>query len=156
VRVPASHKQRMRGAWDALYPRRRCSNGQGPAAADVVETEIARSSGVTLRSDAGKARQKRVYTVRTMSSSVRSRRIDVRVSDEQDAIIREAAAASGQTVTAFLLSAAEERARTVLDHRRHLVMSDRAFAAFASALDAPGERVAPLGELFSLPRLSRE
>jgi len=89
-------------------------------------------------------------------SSVRSRRIDVRVSDEQDAIIREAAAASGQTVTAFLLSAAEERARAVLDHRRHLVMSDRAFAAFASALDAPGERATPLGELFSLPRLSHE
>lgn len=89
-------------------------------------------------------------------SSVRSRRIDVRVSDEQDAIIREAAAASGQTVTAFLLSAAEERARAVLDHRRHLVMSDRAFAAFASALDPPGETVTQLRELFSLPPLSHE
>ena len=89
-------------------------------------------------------------------SSVRSRRIDVRVSHEQDAIIREAAAASGQTVTAFLLSAAEERARTVLDDRRHLVMSDRAYAAFAAALDAPGESVSALGELFSLPRLNRE
>jgi uncharacterized protein (DUF1778 family) len=89
-------------------------------------------------------------------SSIRSRRIDVRVSDEQDAIIREAAAAAGQTVTAFLLSAAEERARAVLDQRRHLVMSDRAFAAFAAALDAPGEKVPALSELFSLPRLSRE
>lgn len=94
----------------------------------------------------------RMYNDRTMSS-VRSRRIDVRVTDEQDAIIREAAAAAGQTVTAFLLSAAEERARRVLDQRRHLMMSDRAFRAFSAALDAPDERVAALDELFALPRL---
>jgi uncharacterized protein (DUF1778 family) len=86
-------------------------------------------------------------------SAVRSRRIDVRVTDEQDALIREAAAAAGQTVTAFLLSAAEDRAHSVLDDRRHLVMSDRAFTAFAIALDAPGERVPALDELFALPRI---
>jgi uncharacterized protein (DUF1778 family) len=88
-----------------------------------------------------------------MSTGIRSRRIDVRVTDEQDAVIREAAAASGQTVSAFLLGAAEGRARAVLDERRHLVMSDRAFAAFAAALDEPGQRVPALDELLSLPRL---
>jgi uncharacterized protein (DUF1778 family) len=91
-----------------------------------------------------------------MSSAIRSRRIDVRVTDEQDALIREAAAASGQTVTAFLLSAAEERARSILDERRHLVMSDRAFAAFAAALDSPGETVPAMSDLFALPRISNE
>lgn len=90
-----------------------------------------------------------------MSTSIRSRRIDVRVTDEQDAVIREAAAASGQTVSAFLLSAAEGRARAVLDERRHLMMSDRAFAAFAAALDEPGQHVPALDELLSLPRISR-
>jgi uncharacterized protein (DUF1778 family) len=89
-------------------------------------------------------------------ATVRSRRIDVRVSDEQDALIREAASAAGQTVTAFLLSAAEERARSLLDERRHLVMSDRAFAALAAALDAPGEQVPAMDELFALPRLRRK
>jgi uncharacterized protein (DUF1778 family) len=89
-----------------------------------------------------------------MSSATRSRRIDVRVTDEQDAIIREAAAAAGQTVTAFLLSAAEERARTLLDERRHLVMSDRAFAAFAATLDGPGEEIEAISELFALPRIT--
>jgi len=89
-------------------------------------------------------------------SAIRSRRIDVRVTDEQDALIREAAAAAGQTVTAFLLSAAEERARSVLDERRHLVMSDRTFAAFAVALDAPGEQVPALDELFALPRITHK
>jgi uncharacterized protein (DUF1778 family) len=91
-----------------------------------------------------------------MATGIRSRRIDVRVTDEQDAVIREAAAASGQTVSAFLLSAAEGSARALLDERRHLVISDRAFAAFAAALDAPGGRVAALDELLSLPRISSE
>ena len=89
-----------------------------------------------------------------MATGTRSRRIEVRVTDDQDAVIREAAAASGQTVSAFLLSAAEERARAVLDERRHLVMSDRAFAAFADALDEPCERVAALDELLRLPSIS--
>jgi uncharacterized protein (DUF1778 family) len=91
-----------------------------------------------------------------MPPAIRSRRIDVRVTDEQDAIIREAAAAAGQTVTAFLLSAAEDRARQILDERRHLVMSDRAFAAFTAALDAPSEIVPAMSELFALPRIRQE
>jgi uncharacterized protein (DUF1778 family) len=89
-----------------------------------------------------------------MASVTRSRRIDVRVTDEQDAVIREAAAAAGQTVTAFLLSAAEDRARTVLDERRHLVMSDRAFVAFVASLESPPEKVAAMSDLFALPRIS--
>lgn len=88
-----------------------------------------------------------------MPSTTRSRRIDVRVTDEQDAMIREAAALAGQTVTAFLLSAAQERARELLDERRHLLMSDRAFARFAAALDAPAELVPAMTELFALPRI---
>lgn len=95
-----------------------------------------------------------MYTVRTMAvSNPRSRRIDVRVSDEQNALIREAAALSGQTVTAFLLDAAQARARALVDERRQLVMSAQAFARFAEALDAPAEPVAEMTELFRLPRI---
>ncbi|HST41321.1 MAG TPA: DUF1778 domain-containing protein [Conexibacter sp.] len=86
-------------------------------------------------------------------SNPRARRIDVRVSDEQNALIREAAALSGQTVTAFLLDAAQDRARALMDERRHLVMSQHAFARFAEALDAPAEPVAEMSELFRLPRI---
>jgi uncharacterized protein (DUF1778 family) len=89
-------------------------------------------------------------------TTARSRRIDVRVTDEQDALIREAAAAAGQTVTAFLLSAGETRARTILDERRHLIMSDRAFAALAETLDAPAQPVPTIRELFALPALPSE
>jgi uncharacterized protein (DUF1778 family) len=82
--------------------------------------------------------------------------MDVRVTDQQDALMREAAAATGQTVTAFLLSAAEQRAHEILDERRHLVMSDRAFAAFAAALDASAEHIPAMADLFRLSRISRE
>lgn len=87
------------------------------------------------------------------SAATRTRRIDVRVTDAQDAIIREAAAQAGETVTAFLLSAAEERARELLDERRHLVMSAEAFDRLAAELDAPAEPVPELVELFRLPRI---
>lgn len=84
----------------------------------------------------------------------RSRRIDVRVTDAQDAVIREAAALAGETVTAFLLGAAEQRARDLLDERRHLVVSTKAFAALAISLDEPARESAELVELFALPRIS--
>jgi uncharacterized protein (DUF1778 family) len=91
-----------------------------------------------------------------MIASPRSRRIDVRVTDEQDTLIRQAAALNGQTVTGFLLDAAQGRARELMDERRHLTMSDRAFKRFAAALDTPGEAVPELRELFELPRLAGE
>jgi len=88
-----------------------------------------------------------------MPPIARSRRIDVRVTEAQDAVIREAAALSGQTVTAFLLHAADDRARALLDERRHLVMSDRAFVRLVAELDEPGQPVPELTELFALPPL---
>lgn len=88
-----------------------------------------------------------------MPPTTRTRRIDVRVTDAQDAVIREAAALAGQTVTAFLLSAAQDRARELLDDRRHLVMSDRAFERLVAELDQPGNEVPELLELFALPRI---
>ncbi len=90
------------------------------------------------------------------TTNPRSRRIDVRVTDEQDTLIRQAAALNGQTVTGFLLDAAQQRARDLLDARRHLVMSDHTFDRFAAALDAPGEVVPELRELFKLPRIAHE
>jgi uncharacterized protein (DUF1778 family) len=83
----------------------------------------------------------------------RSRRIDVRVTDNQDALIREAAALAGETVTTFLLVAAEQRASEMLESRRHLVMSRRAFQEFSAALDNIGAPVAALRELFALPSI---
>lgn len=89
-------------------------------------------------------------------TNTRTRRIDVRVTDAQDAVIREAAALAGETVTSFLLSAAEARARELLDERRHLTMSTTAFRALSETLDEPGRRVAELVELFDLPPIAEQ
>lgn len=83
----------------------------------------------------------------------RTRRIDVRVTDTQDAAIREAAALAGETVTTFLLVAAEQRAERLLESRRHLVMSREAFDALSASLEEPAEVVPEFVELFELPRL---
>lgn len=89
----------------------------------------------------------------TTPTPARTRRIDVRVTDAQDAAIREAANLAGETVTSFLLSAAEERARELLDERRHLTMTATSFRALTDALDEPGEVAPELVELFDLPRI---
>jgi uncharacterized protein (DUF1778 family) len=88
-----------------------------------------------------------------MAADPRAHRIDFRVSAQQDAMIREAAALAGKTVTGFLLDAAQVGAREVFDERRDLVMSKAAFARFAEALDAPAEVVPEMVEMFRLARI---
>ncbi len=87
---------------------------------------------------------------------VRSRRIDVRVTDAQDAVIREAADLAGETVTSFLLTAGEQRARELLEDQRHITMTASSFRALASSLDEPGVPVPELVELFALPRIPEQ
>ena len=70
-----------------------------------------------------------------MTAPTRNRRIDVRVTETQDATIREAAALAGETLTTFLLKAVEERATALLEQRRHLTMSAEAFDVLVSAID---------------------
>lgn len=89
----------------------------------------------------------------TAPARSRTRRIDVRVTDAQDATIREAAALAGETVTSFLLTAAEQRAHDLLDERRHLTMTAASFRALAATLDTPGQPVPELVELAQLPRI---
>lgn len=118
----------------------------------VAAQDSTRSVGATQARHAAKHSRSCVHCP-DMAATTRPHRIDVRVSAEQDAMIREAAALAGQTVTGFLLDAAQDRAREVIDERRDLVMSKAAFARFAEALDAPGEPVPELVELFGLPRI---
>ena len=88
-----------------------------------------------------------------MTAPTRNRRIDVRVTETQDATIREAAALEGETLTTFLLKAVEERATALLEQRRHLTMSAEAFDVLVSAIDQPSIVAEELVELFTLDRL---
>lgn len=79
-------------------------------------------------------------------------RLEVRTTEQQEGLLREAAALEHKTVSAFVLETATERARAVIAEQRDLVLSPEAFDRFYEELDRPAEAVPELVELFSRPR----
>ena len=75
-------------------------------------------------------------------------RLEVRVTPEQDALIREAAALEHATVTSFLLDTVTARAATVIEQHRDVTLSNEAFDRFMTELDKPATAVAQLSDLF--------
>ena len=82
--------------------------------------------------------------------SARQRRINMRVSDHQERVLRAAADLSGETLTGFVLSVATERAEQVLQRSQRISLSAEAFKRFVAALDAP------IAEMPTLRRYARE
>ena len=78
----------------------------------------------------------------------RRHRIEVRVTPEQDAFIREAADLEDTTVTAFVLDTVTAQARKVLKDHQSIVLSNGAFDRFLAELDRPALPVPELVELF--------
>lgn len=62
-------------------------------------------------------------------------RIDLRTSHEIKELITRAAATTGQTISAFLIGAAQERAKHVLSQSEMLTLSPRDWDVFFEALD---------------------
>lgn len=71
----------------------------------------------------------------------RQGRINMRVSDRQERLLRAAAELSGETLTGFVLSVATEHAEQLLERAQRIDLSAEAFARFAAALDAPVEEM---------------
>jgi uncharacterized protein (DUF1778 family) len=78
----------------------------------------------------------------------RRHRIEVRVSPEQDALIRQAADLEDTTVSAFVLETVTTRAKKVVKQRQDLVLSGEAYDRFIAELDKPAEVVPEKVELF--------
>ena len=78
----------------------------------------------------------------------RRHRLEVRVTAEQDALIRQAADLEDTTITAFVLDTVTNRARKVIKSSQDLVLSNEAFDRFLAELDKPAEVVPELVELF--------
>ncbi len=78
----------------------------------------------------------------------RRHRLEVRVTPEQDALIREAADLEDTTVTAFVLDTVTSKARRVVKQHQDLVLSNQAFDRFIAELDKPATPVPELDELF--------
>jgi uncharacterized protein (DUF1778 family) len=73
----------------------------------------------------------------TERASTKTTRLNVRTSPEQDALIRQAAAASHTTMSEFMLESAMTRAAHVLADRRWFPLEGDAFEEFRALLDRP-------------------
>jgi uncharacterized protein (DUF1778 family) len=87
----------------------------------------------------------------------RRHRLEVRVTQEQDALIRQAADLEETTVTAFVLDTVTSRAKRVVKQHQDLALSNEAFDRFIVELDKPAMPVPELVELFKKnPKLREE
>lgn len=78
-------------------------------------------------------------------------RLAVRLTPEQDALIRDAATSSGQTLTDFVTAAAVVRAEDTLADRRLFRLDDAAWQEFETILDRPAQRIPELAALLGEP-----
>ncbi len=81
-------------------------------------------------------------------SSGHRHRLEVRLTPEQEALIRQAADLDDTTVSAFLLDTATARAKKVVTQHQDLVLSNDAFDRFFAELDKPPQSVPELAQLF--------
>jgi len=81
-------------------------------------------------------------------TSSRRNRLEVRVTPEQDALIRQAADLEDTTVTAFVLDTVTTRAKRVVKQHQDLVLSNDTFDRFIAELDKPAKPVPELVKLF--------
>lgn len=70
-----------------------------------------------------------------MPTALPNERIDLRTSPEIKELIVRAASITGVSVSAFLLSAGQERAKQILTDSESIILTSRDWNAFAKALD---------------------
>ena len=78
-------------------------------------------------------------------------RLAMRLTPDQDALILDAAAAAGQSLTEFVTTAAVTRAEDTLADRRVFRLADAAWTEFTAILDRPAKRIPELAALLSEP-----
>jgi uncharacterized protein (DUF1778 family) len=73
-----------------------------------------------------------------MDAVTRNRRLSLRLTADNDDLIRAAAEAQGTTVTDFMATAAVARARETLADQVRIKLGPAAWESFVEALDHPG------------------
>lgn len=73
----------------------------------------------------------------------------MRLTPHQDALIRDAAAVTGQSLTEFVTAAAITRAEDTLADRRVFRLDDAAWTEFSAILDRPARRIPELADLLN-------
>ena len=83
----------------------------------------------------------------------KTERFAVRLTSEEDALIRRAAEVEGTDLTNFTVTATLAHARNVLADRRLFVLDDAAWTEFVAVLDRPVSAKPRLEKLFSEPSI---
>lgn len=132
--------------WTPLWLLRAVSSTTGY---DIFDRDLplnmARLSPDCVRTSSGRAKISAMEPVATPS---RRHRLEVRVTPEQDALIRQAADLEDTTVSAFVLETVTAKANRVVRDHRDVVLSNEAFDRFIAELDRPAEPVDELVDLF--------
>ncbi len=89
-------------------------------------------------------------------AAVKDSRLAVRLSSQQDALIRHAAEVEGTSITEFTVAAAVSHARDVLADRRVFAIDDAAWGEFLAALDRPVSPKPRLEKLMAEPSVFTE
>lgn len=87
-----------------------------------------------------------------MAIQTKSKRLDVRVSPLDDAVIRAAAEKRAQSVSEFLIESALIRAEIEIANRTEVVLDEAGWDAFVADLDGPPEVNAGLLKLLDRAR----
>lgn len=85
------------------------------------------------------------------SSSLRSEKLDLRLTRKAKAALRAAAAASNRSVSEFVLESALARADEALADRRSFGLNANQWKEFLTALDAPPRPLPRMARLFKEP-----
>lgn len=88
--------------------------------------------------------------------ATKTERFAVRLTAEQDALIRRAAEVAGTDLTNFTVTATLAHAREVLADRRLFMLDASAWSEFVSVLDRPVSRKPRLETLFAEPSIFDE
>jgi uncharacterized protein (DUF1778 family) len=91
-----------------------------------------------------------------MTTTMKTERIHLRVDDQLKALLEAASAASGSTVSAFVLSAAATTAANILADRRLFTLGEQEWDAFDAALDSPARDIPGLRKLMAEPTVLDE
>lgn len=84
-----------------------------------------------------------------MSTPLKDSRLAVRLSSDQDALIRRAAETEGRTITDFTVAAAIGHAQDVLTDRRVFTLDPAAWDEFLAIMDRPVASRPRLEKLFA-------
>ncbi len=95
--------------------------------------------------------QEVVMTRQATARATKSQRIEVRATERQEAVLRQAASATDRTMTDFILATAVEQAERILAERRWFTGTAEQYEEFLRLLDEPLDATDKFEKLWTRP-----